>query len=93
MVCGKCEKKLTKVAPPEKWKDGGDDKRKVNQNKLLNKDKRFTPYGKSAKCKICKQQVHSGDGMYCHNCAYSKGVCAMCGVQILDTKSYKQSAK
>lgn len=30
---------------------------------------------------------------YCHACAYSKGLCAMCGVQILDTKSYKQSNK
>lgn len=92
MVCDKCEKKLTKVACPEKWKDGGD-KRKVNQNKLLNKDKRFTPYGSNAKCKLCKQQVHQGDGMYCHGCAYAKGLCAMCGKQILDTKSYKQSAK
>ncbi|KIZ07078.1 hypothetical protein MNEG_0867 [Monoraphidium neglectum] len=63
MVCEKCEKKLTKVACPEKWKEGTD-KRKVNQNKLLNKDKRFTPYGANAKF-----------------------------TKILDTKSYKQSAK
>jgi len=142
-VCEKCEKKLTKVACPEKWKDGTD-KRKVNQNKLLSKDKRYTPYAASAKCKICKQQaslvclcvyriwgrglygvcacvfaaaapflrlrrrrrrfscarstwlnnprqVHQGDGMYCHNCAYSKGLCAICGKQVLDVKSYKQS--
>lgn len=25
-------------------------------------------------------------------CAYAKGLCAMCGKQILDTKAYKQSA-
>ncbi|CAN0852230.1 Cysteine-rich PDZ-binding protein [Linum grandiflorum] len=28
---------------------------------------------------------------YCHTCAYTKGVCAMCGKQVLDTKTYKQS--
>ncbi|GAU14906.1 hypothetical protein TSUD_46990 [Trifolium subterraneum] len=49
----------------------------------------WTPYG-TTKCIICKQQVHQ-DGKYCHTCAYSKGVCAMCGKQVLDTKFYKQS--
>jgi hypothetical protein len=69
--------------------------KQINQNKLLNKDKRFTPYGAgSSKCKICKQQIHQGDGMYCHNCAYSKGLCAMCGKVILENKGqYKQSVK
>ncbi|KAL2926836.1 Cysteine-rich PDZ-binding protein [Bienertia sinuspersici] len=41
---------------------------------------------------ICKQQVHQ-EGKYCHTCAYSKGVCAMCGKQVLDTKFYKQRYK
>ncbi|RYQ93839.1 hypothetical protein Ahy_B09g100068 isoform B [Arachis hypogaea] len=50
---------------------------------------RWTPYG-NTKCIICKQQVHQ-DAKYCHTCAYSKGVCAMCGKQVLDTKFYKQS--
>ncbi|MBA0723943.1 hypothetical protein Golax_004484 [Gossypium laxum] len=50
---------------------------------------RWTPYG-NTKCTICKQQVHQ-DAEYCHTCAYSKGVCAMCGKQVLDTKLYKQS--
>ncbi|GMN49821.1 hypothetical protein TIFTF001_018989 [Ficus carica] len=49
----------------------------------------WTPYG-NTKCIICKQQVHQ-DAKYCHTCAYSKGVCAMCGKQVLDTKFYKQS--
>lgn len=26
-------------------------------------------------------------------CAYKKGICAMCGKQVLDTSSYKQSSK
>ncbi|RVW45920.1 Cysteine-rich PDZ-binding protein [Vitis vinifera] len=50
---------------------------------------RWTPYG-TTKCIICKQQVHQ-DAKYCHTCAYTKGVCAMCGKQVLDTKLYKQS--
>uniref|UniRef100_A0A453QWN2 Cysteine-rich PDZ-binding protein n=1 Tax=Aegilops tauschii subsp. strangulata TaxID=200361 RepID=A0A453QWN2_AEGTS len=55
----------------------------------LQEEQRWTPYG-NTKCIICKQQVHQ-DGKYCHTCAYSKGVCAMCGKQVLDTKLYKQS--
>jgi hypothetical protein len=27
----------------------------------------------------------------CHLCRYARGVCAMCGKQVLDTKDYKQS--
>ncbi|VFQ96206.1 unnamed protein product [Cuscuta campestris] len=96
MVCEKCEKKLAKVIVPDKWKEGAHNTtegggRKINENKLLSKKNRWTPYGSgSTKCIICKQQVHQ-DGKYCHTCAYSKGVCAMCGKQVLDTKFYKQS--
>ncbi|KAK4386679.1 Cysteine-rich PDZ-binding protein [Sesamum angolense] len=107
MVCEKCEKKLAKVIVPDKWKEGASNMtegggRKINENKLLSKkhrvkrsgwslceELRWTPYGQ-AKCTICKQQVHQ-DAKYCHTCAYSKGVCAMCGKQVLDTKFYKQS--
>ncbi|XP_039053688.1 cysteine-rich PDZ-binding protein-like isoform X1 [Hibiscus syriacus] len=106
MVCEKCQKKLSKVIVPDKWKEGASNTyesggRKINENKLLSKKHRFhdldlesiacrwTPYG-NTKCIICKQQVHQ-DGKYCHTCAYSKGVCAMCGKQVLDTKLYKQS--
>ncbi|KAJ4976798.1 hypothetical protein NE237_001904 [Protea cynaroides] len=96
MVCEKCEKKLSKVIVPDKWKDGAKNTteaggRKINENKLLSKKHRWTPYGSTTtKCIICKQQVHQ-DGKYCHTCAYTKGVCAMCGKQVLDTKFYKQS--
>ncbi|CAI0407112.1 unnamed protein product [Linum tenue] len=108
MVCGKCEKKLTKVIVPDKWKEGASNTyesggRKVNENKLLSKKNRYafllctcaisselwTPYG-NTKCTICKQQTHQ-EAKYCHTCAYTKGVCAMCGKQVLDTKAYKQS--
>ncbi|KAJ7967643.1 cysteine-rich PDZ-binding protein [Quillaja saponaria] len=95
MVCEKCEKKLTKVIVPDKWKAGASNTtegggRKINENKLLSKKNRWTPYG-NTKCMICKQQVHQ-EAKYCHTCAYTKGVCAMCGKQVLDTKLYKQSS-
>ncbi|KAF8391494.1 hypothetical protein HHK36_023799 [Tetracentron sinense] len=76
MVCEKCQKKLTKVIVPDKWKEGASNTtegggRKINENKLLSKKNRWTPYG-TTKCIICKQQVHQ-DGKYCHTCAYTKG--------------------
>jgi len=43
-------------------------------------------------CRICKQKVHEPGRHYCQSCAYKKGICAMCGVRILNIKSYKQSA-
>ncbi|TQE04116.1 hypothetical protein C1H46_010228, partial [Malus baccata] len=72
------EKKLSKVIVPDKWKEGASNTtegggRKINENKLLSKKKRWTPYG-TTKCIICKQQVHQ-DGKYCHTCAYSKVEC------------------
>ncbi|KAI8099448.1 PDZ-binding protein [Halteromyces radiatus] len=100
MVCKKCEKKVgTLLAAPDKWKEGaknvkaGQEGRKINQNKLLSKSAkiRFNPY--EAKCKLCKSKVHQEKAHYCQACSYKKGICAICGKQILDTSSYKQSAK
>ncbi|KAF3796675.1 Cysteine-rich PDZ-binding protein [Nymphaea thermarum] len=77
MVCEKCEKKLAKVIVPDKWKEGASNTnesggRKINENKLLSKKNRWTPYG-TTKCIICKQQVHQ-NAKYCHTCAYTKGI-------------------
>ena len=44
-----------------------------------------------AKCKTCKSTLHQPEATYCQGCAYSKGICALCGAQILDTEKYKQS--
>lgn len=95
MVCATCEKKLTKVACPEKWRDSKSDKtgessgRKVNENKLLTGKSRYQPYGQK-KCKTCKQNLHQ-DGLYCQSCAYAKGICSMCGKVLMDVSKYKQS--
>lgn len=93
MVCTKCENKLSKVIVPDKWKAGARNTtegggRKLNQNKLLSKKKGWTPV--NSKCKVCKSTLHQ-EAKYCQGCAYQKGICAMCGRQILDVAGYKQS--
>lgn len=42
--------------------------------------------------RICKQKVHQSGSHYCQACAYKKGICAMCGKKMLDTKNYRQSS-
>ncbi|KAI8079082.1 PDZ-binding protein [Gilbertella persicaria] len=100
MVCKKCEKKLTTLATPDKWKDGaknvvpGSSGRKLNQNKLLSRSAkiRFDPL-QANKCRICKNKLHQDKAHYCQECAYKKGICSMCGKQVLDTTAYKQTSK
>uniref|UniRef100_A0A2K6P3R4 Cysteine-rich PDZ-binding protein n=1 Tax=Rhinopithecus roxellana TaxID=61622 RepID=A0A2K6P3R4_RHIRO len=96
MVCKKCEKKLGTVTTPDTWKDesGG---RKLNENKaLISKKARFDPYGKNkfSTCRICgkNNSVHQPGSHYCQGCAYKKGICAMCGKKVLDTKNYRQTS-
>ncbi|KAJ7043726.1 hypothetical protein C8F04DRAFT_728357 [Mycena alexandri] len=49
------------------------------------------PY--QGKCKDCKQPVTQNKAKYCHGCAYKKGVCTICGKQVLDTTGYVMSSK
>uniref|UniRef100_A0A8K9Y7K6 Cysteine-rich PDZ-binding protein n=1 Tax=Oncorhynchus mykiss TaxID=8022 RepID=A0A8K9Y7K6_ONCMY len=97
------EKKLGRVITPDTWKDGARNTtesggRKLNENKALTSKKaRFDPYGKPGKsgfgiCRICKSSVHQSGSHYCQGCAYKKGICAMCGKKVLDTKNYKQTS-
>jgi cysteine-rich PDZ-binding protein len=104
MPCKKCESKLSKLPTPEVWKSGsravkpGEGSSRGGQNKLLASSssktssalKRANPYGK--KCKECKCSVNIERAMYCQSCAYRKGICALCGVKILDTSSYRMSS-
>ncbi|KAJ7623148.1 PDZ-binding protein [Roridomyces roridus] len=100
MVCNKCEKKLSKLAAPDPFASSSgqikEGSRKVGENKLLSrpggsKGARFQPY--QGKCKDCKQPVTQNKGKYCHGCAYKKGLCAICGKQVLDTTGYVMSSK
>ncbi|RWS22281.1 cysteine-rich PDZ-binding protein-like isoform X1 [Leptotrombidium deliense] len=98
MVCEKCQSKLGKVITPDTWKDGARNTtesggRVVNENKALTaKKSRFAPYTNFRKCKICKQKVHQSGSHYCQECAYKKGICAMCGKKMMQTKNYAQSS-
>lgn len=38
-------------------------------------------------------QVAQNNATRCQKCAYKKGLCAICGNIVLDTKGYKQSSK
>ncbi|CUT98969.1 Cysteine rich PDZ binding protein [Echinococcus multilocularis] len=99
MVCEKCEKKLVKIATPDPWKAGSraaavKGPRRLNENKLLTAKKgRYNPYSKAfRKCRICGQSVHQPEAHYCQSCAFKKGICAMCGVRLVDTTNYNQCA-
>ncbi|KAK7241253.1 cytoskeletal microtubule protein [Aureococcus anophagefferens] len=87
MVCQDCEKKLSKVIVPDKWKDGarnvtgGDDGGRATtyRNSLLQvrgRTQRFTAGVRG--CKICKSKV-AQDAHYCQECAHHHGICARCG--------------
>ena len=86
MVCDACEKKLSKVIVPDKWKDGArnttggsDGGRHVgSRNSLLEvrgATQRFRAGVKG--CGICKSKV-AQDANYCQTCAFHK-VRAECG--------------
>ncbi|KAJ1623387.1 microtubule-associated protein CRIPT-domain-containing protein [Pavlovales sp. CCMP2436] len=95
MVCGECESKLSRGACPDPWKSGSTNNnqsgaRRIGENKALGKSyaaHRHNPYTKNS-CAVCKQPVSQNAGKYCQSCAYAKGVCAICGKQVLDTRFY-----
>jgi len=104
MPCDDCEKNTKlrgSMICPDPWasganKDATSGGRKKSENKLLTTKARYTPYaggggggamGLDQKCMICKKQLAAG-GKYCGECAHRKGVCYICGKQILDTKFY-----
>ncbi|WFD34630.1 hypothetical protein MCUN1_001471 [Malassezia cuniculi] len=63
--------------------------RRLRENKQLTAG-RFSPL--VSRCKLCSQSVLQERANYCQKCAYKKGLCAICGTQILDTSRYKQSS-
>lgn len=98
MPCKKCEKKLKKLVTPDVWKKGARNiiggrhgGIKLGVNKIIEK-KKYKFGGKLADCKgkNCKKRLKDGE-KYCNLCAYKEGRCKMCGVRILNTKSYKQT--
>ena len=75
---------------------------------LTAKKNRFSPYTAIKKCSICNASIHQKGSVYCQgesgprvqaphcsflsDCAYKKGICAMCGKKLFSTAQYKQSA-
>ncbi len=93
MVCATCQKKLDTHPCHVKGSTNtiASGRRKLNENKMLSKSKKWTPYASS--CKICKKGLDQGY-KYCQKCAYAKALCSMCGKQIMESselKRYKQS--
>lgn len=89
MVCDDCTKSLSTLSAPDPWAVGGRDRAKSGDNKLLRKGVRANPYANA--CKICKMKVSQNYAIYCTQCAHGKGICAVCGKQVLDTSMYKMS--
>ena len=92
MVCDDCTARLSVLSAPDPWKSGSTSAsavRRVDENKALRKGIRSNPYGNS--CKVCKLRVQQNFATYCTQCAYAKGICAICGKQVLDTSMYKMS--
>ncbi|KZT10739.1 uncharacterized protein LAESUDRAFT_734532 [Laetiporus sulphureus 93-53] len=90
MVCKKCESKLSKLAAPDPIKEGS---RKVGENKLLTRPGSSKTRFQVRKCRDCKSTVTQNKAKYCHGCAYKRGVCAICGMKVLDTTGYVMSSK
>ena len=63
--------------------------RSKNENKLLTNKARYggAGLGTSQKCLVCKKQLAAG-GKWCQECAHVRGICYICGKQILDTAMY-----
>lgn len=93
MVCDDCSRKLSTLAAPDPYKGAstgaGGPSRSVGENKALRKGVRSNPYSNC--CKVCKMKVQIISATYCTQCAYGKGICAICGKQVLDTSMYKMS--
>ena len=43
------------------------------------------------KCTICKGRTEGKYNKFCHSCAYTKGICGICGKKVIDVSMYKQS--
>ena len=106
MVCAKCEAKLPKLVVKDKWAvdKTGATQRKTSSGSgpikgggagaATSTAAAASPLGASGlrPCRVCKNRVHIAGAFYCQQCAYRNGICAMCGVKVLDTTGYKQSS-
>lgn len=84
MVCAKCESKVASLAVADKWRAGEVAGRKPGGGGAT---------GAMHTCRACKAVIHMPGANYCQQCAYRNGICAMCGVRVLDTALYQMSGR
>lgn len=96
MVCDSCEKKLSTVCVPDKWKEGA---RNISGGKVVGKtNKILQNLSKSqyipeqSACRLCQSKVMPRHA-YCNDCAHKKGICTMCGKKTVDVSRHRMSLK
>jgi len=97
MVCEKCKAKLSPLNTAAVWKEGATNTIEAGGTRAKNtllyhkRAKRDEPVGR--RCGICQSPLAFPAATYCHDCAFKKGICSICGRQVLDTTFYKMSNK
>ena len=102
MVCESCQTKVTKLAVPDKWKDGarnsvgstgssasGGSKALKTNKALIGKFKVETT-SQHKICRICKSKTQPPHN-FCNDCSHKKGLCSMCGKKVVDTSKHNMS--
>lgn len=95
MVCTSCESKLSKLAVPDKWKEGSKNSsgavKAGKTNKALSAAKVANQWiPKDSICRICKQKTQINMN-FCNDCAHKKGICTMCGKKCVDVSAHRMS--
>lgn len=94
MVCDRCAAKATRICTnaPSTPMASADRKeeRKLGMNMLLKARAKYRLNPIELRCRVCAKTTLEGMN-YCQRCAYSRGICSMCGKKILDTTMYKMS--
>ena len=102
MVCDSCQTKVTKIAVPDKWKEGsrncvgsstgtGGPVKAGKTNKALQLNKVSAQWIPNQRmCRICKSKVLANMN-FCNDCAHKKGICTMCGKKCVDISSHNMS--
>jgi cysteine-rich PDZ-binding protein len=102
MVCESCQKKVTKLVVPDKWKEGarncvgsssssGGVVKAGKTNKALAGQKFSLQKPEQRTCRICKSKLQLAGMHYCNDCAHKKGICTMCGKKCVDTSKHNMS--
>lgn len=94
MVCDRCAANTAKLCTnaPTAPLSSADrtEERKLGANMLLKARAKHRLNPISQHCRVCEKSTLGGMH-YCQKCAYSRGICSMCGRKILDTTFYKMS--